>query len=156
MKRHRSKRRQQTIHVWTYEQARQAQPLVASILRSLRDQLLAVRTHERTAERLANRPGRPSRADLIAHEEATTAAGQARTRFQEVLHELHELDLYSLDPLGGGALIPVLHDNQLAWLVFELFAEDPLRYWRFHKDTLETRRPMAEMWAGQSGGGVIV
>src|SRR5262245_46118962 len=70
MNRHRSKRRQQTIHVWTYEQARQAQPYLASILRSLRDHLLEARFHERDAERLARRAGRPTRADLIAQEEA--------------------------------------------------------------------------------------
>jgi hypothetical protein len=145
MNRHRSKRRQQTIHVWTYEQARQAQPYVASILRSLREAYLDARIHERARKRLAQRPGRPTRVDLIDQDEAGRGAERGYARLQEVLQELQELDLYSLDPLGGVALIPVLHDNQLAWLVFELFADDPLRFWRFHKDSLDTRRPVAEM-----------
>lgn len=155
MNRHRSKRRQQTIHVWTYEQARQAQPYLASILRSLRDHLLEARFHERAAERLAQQSGRPDRAQLIAQQEAGDAGRRTRALFQEVLHELFILDLYSLDPIGGVALIPIMHDEKLAWLVFNLFDEDPLRYWRFHKDSLDTRRPVAEIQAEASGKLVV-
>jgi hypothetical protein len=52
-------------------------------------------------------------------------------------------------------LIPILHENKLAWLVFNLFDEDPLRYWRFHKDALEVRRPVAEIQAGESENLVV-
>jgi hypothetical protein len=148
MKRHRSKRRQQTIHVWTYEQARQAQPFVTSIMRSLRDHAIDVRACERAAKRLAQRPGRPSRTDIITHEEAVATAARSQARYQEVQQELHELDLYPLEPIGGVALIPILHNEQLAWLVFDLFDEDPLRHWRFHKDSMDTRRPVVELYAG--------
>jgi hypothetical protein len=43
------------------------------------------------------------------------------------------------------AWIPFSHDNQLAWFVFDLFDTEPIRYWRYQTDPLETRRPVSEV-----------
>src|SRR5262249_6152749 len=64
-----AKRRQETIQVWTYEQARRALPYVASIMRSLREHRLEAQQQRQTAERLANQPGRPTREMLISEKD---------------------------------------------------------------------------------------
>jgi hypothetical protein len=146
MKRNRrgSKKEQQTIQVWTYEQATRALPYVASIIRSLREDALEIQRFSVEAERLAKLPGRPTRDQLIDREEALRAAREASDRFDETLAELHILDIYSLDPLRGQALIPFAQSDQLAWYVYDLFDEKPLRFWRYHEDPLETRRSVSE------------
>jgi hypothetical protein len=140
--------------VWTYSQAQKALPYVASIVRSLREHQLEALRCQLDAERLARQPGRPARAALIAHEEATRGAEQAEERFQESLEELHTLDIYCLDPVQGLALIPFAHQEQLAWFVFDLFDGNRLRFWRFHEDPLETRRPIAAV--DEAAGGSMV
>ena len=45
-------------------------------------------------------------------------------------------------------MVPFIYNGQLAWFVFDLFDDsDPLRFWRYHQDPLETRRPIAEALA---------
>jgi hypothetical protein len=140
-----SKQRRQILQVWSHDQARAALPYIASVLRSLREHKLEAQTHQLTASRLADRPGRPDRETLIAHEEALKAAQKAENQFQEALDELQTLDVYCLDPIGGQALVPFVHDDQLAWYVYDLFDAEPLRFWRFHSDPLEMRRPLDDM-----------
>jgi hypothetical protein len=137
-----SKQRRQMLQVWTRDQAIAALPYIASVLRSLREHKLEAQTHQLTAHRLAERPGRPARDSLIAQEEALREARKAEERFQEALDELQALDLYCLDPIAGQALVPFVQDDQLAWYIFDLFDTDPLRFWRFHSDPLEMRRPL--------------
>lgn len=137
-----SKRRRQTIQVWTHAQAQAALPYVASVVRSLREHALEAQGHRLTLKRLAKQPGRPNRAALIAHEETVRDAEAAEERFQDALGELQELDIYCLDPMRGEALIPFVHEEQLAWFVYDLFDDEPLRTWRYHSDSLETRRPL--------------
>jgi hypothetical protein len=55
------------------------------------------------------------------------------------------LDIYSLDPLKGIALIPTVHDQRLAWFVYDLFDAEDIRFWRYHDDALEARRPIADL-----------
>src|SRR5262245_43888286 len=126
--RHGAKRRRQTIQVWTYEQARSALPYLASILRSLRDYQLEWQFEHRRASQLAQRSGRPKRNALIGHQEALQAAQRAQDHFQAALDELHRLDVYCLDPVRGEALIPFVYTNQLAWFVYDLFDDQPLRF----------------------------
>jgi hypothetical protein len=140
-----SKQRRQILQVWSHDQARAALPYIASVLRSLREHKLEAQTHQLTASRLADRPGRADRETLIAHEEALKAAQKAEGKFQEALDELQTLDVYCLDPIGGQALVPFVHDDQLAWYVYDLFDAEPLRFWRFHSDPLEMRRPLDDM-----------
>jgi Uncharacterized conserved protein (DUF2203) len=147
--RHGSRKRQETIQVWTYDQARRVLPYVASIMRSLRDHCLEAQQHHLTAHRLAKRPGRPNRTAILALTGAVETAKEAEERFHQALDELHTLDVYCLDPVAGLALIPFAKEDRLAWFVFDLFDQsDSLRFWRYHQDPLEQRRPIAEALAG--------
>jgi hypothetical protein len=152
----RSKRREQVIPVWTHAQAVGAMPYLTSIVRSLRDHRLDAVRHDRTAKRLASQFGRPNRHNLIAHQEEFREAQIANDRFQDALQELHELGIYCLDPIRGEALIPFINEQQLAWYVFDLFDPHPLRFWRLHTDSLETRRPLADAREGEAEGPIIV
>jgi hypothetical protein len=145
-----AKRRRRQIRVWTLEQARAALPYLSSVVRSLREHRLEAMAHHLTAERLARRPGRPDRATLIAQTEAGGAAATAEARFQEALEELQAVDVFCLDPIAGQALIPFLHDKELAWYVFDLFDPEFIRFWRYHSDPLEARRPLAEAEQGDA------
>jgi hypothetical protein len=147
MKRNRrsgSKKQRQTIQVWTYEQAKKALPYVTSIVRTLRETALEARQNEVEARRLAKNPGRPTRTMLIDHEESKRASERASERFDQALDELHTLDIYSVDPVSGLALIPFAQGDDLAWYVYDLFDEQPIRYWRYHEDPMETRRSISE------------
>jgi hypothetical protein len=145
-----SKQRRQTIQVWTYDQALRVLPYVAAIMRSLRESYLEALPHSLTAKRLASQAGRPDRTRLIAHATALEEVRQAQERLQEAIDDLQTLDIYCLDPLQGQALIPFEHNQQLAWFVYDLFDNEPLRFWRYHEDPLETRRPIAEALAGST------
>jgi hypothetical protein len=146
-----SKRKKENIQPWTYEQARGVLPYLASVVRSLREHRLEALTHHRNARAIADRPGRPVRATIIAQEEETRAASAADERFEAALEELHQLDIYCLDPVRGEALVPFVHDNQLAWYIYDVFDEAPYRFWRYHTDPLEARRPTAEPGHGPAG-----
>jgi hypothetical protein len=140
-----AKRRRRQIRVWTLEQTRAALPYLSSVVRSLREHRLEAVAQHRSAERLAHRPGRPDRDTLIAHAEAVKAAAHADERFRETLAELEALDIFLTDPIAGQALIPFAHDENLAWYVYDAFDPEPVRFWRYHTDPLETRRPLAEI-----------
>ena len=147
MKRNRkgSRKRQQTIQIWTQEQARRVMPYLTSIVRSLREYRLEAVHQHRRAEQLAKKHGRPDRAAIIAHKEAVRRTEEAEATFNDALNELHTLDIYCLDPIQGLALIPFGVADELAWFVFDLFEKDTPRFWRFHKDPIESRRPLAEL-----------
>jgi hypothetical protein len=138
----RARRTQQTLRVWSWSQAQKAVPFIASIVRSLRESGLEALAHHRTLRRLTERPGRPDRAALIAQQEAENAAHQAEDQFAQAAEELQALDIFSLDPLQGQALVPFVHDEQLAWYIFDLFDSQPFRFWRFQSDPDETRRQL--------------
>jgi hypothetical protein len=140
-----SARRKRVIRVWTLGKAQKALPLIASIVRSLREDRLEALAQQHRVDRLAARPGRPDRDALIAHEEAVRHANTAADRFESGLDELLRLNIYCLDPVRGLTLIPFAHDEQLAWFVFDLFEPSNPCAWRFHEDPLATRRPMAEL-----------
>jgi hypothetical protein len=147
-----AKSRQATIQVWTYDQACRVLPYVASIMRSLREHRLEAQQQRLASERLANAPGRPDRNAIIAHDEAVRLSQEAEDRFQDALEELHVLDIYCMDALQGLALIPFAQGEQLAWFVFNLFDEgEKLRFWRYHEDPLETRRPIIQVLSGPKG-----
>jgi hypothetical protein len=138
----RSKERRQKVKLWTYAQAQTASPYIRAVVRSLREHAVEVLALQRQVQRLANRPGRPDRTALIAHQETEHQLRVARHRFEQAADELDTLNLYSLDPVQGQALIPFVHDDQLAWYIFDLFDTKPLRFWRYQNDSLETRRPV--------------
>lgn len=146
MNRQESKKpRRLVIPIWTFEQAKQALPYIASIMQSLREHRLEARQQQRQAERLAAKHGRPDRKDLIRHQELQRDAQRAEDGYQDSLHELQELGVYCQDAVRGLALIPFVHEHLLAWFVFDMFAEQPLDSWRYHNDPEETRRPLSEL-----------
>jgi hypothetical protein len=77
---------------------------------------------------------------MIALQEARRELDEIKTRFEETENELNRLDVYSLDPVQGLALIPFVREEQLAWFIFDLFDPEPLRFWRFQDDPLDARR----------------
>jgi hypothetical protein len=38
--------------------------------------------------------------------------------------------------------VPFVHDEQLAWYIFDLFDAPAFRFWRFQSDPEDTRRPI--------------
>jgi len=149
------KAREKSIQVWTYEQARAAVPYLTSVVRSLREHSVEALGLQRQARRLAAKAGRPDRDDLIAQEEAERLARRAESRLQETADELHALDVYSLDPTGGVALVPFVQEEQLAWYVFDLFDSQPFRFWRYQSDPDDTRRPVTSLQKGLTGSPLV-
>ena len=140
-----AKKERRLIRPWTYARAQAALPYVRSVMQSLRDCRLEAQSQHLRAERLAKLPGRPDRASLIAREEALKAAAKEQERYDDAVNELGRLDVYCIDALAGVAFIPFVHEDQLAWYVFDLFSATMLDSWRYHEDPLETRRPIAEV-----------
>jgi hypothetical protein len=131
--------------VWTLNEATAAVPYIASVVRSLRDHWLDAAAKHRLAARLDARPGRPDRALLIAKAEALKDAQEADSRYLDARDELTALDIYCIEPARGEALVAFLHDNQLAWFVFNLFDSQHYRYWRYHNDPLDARRRISDV-----------
>ena len=61
-----AKQTRDTLQVWSLNQARAAIPYLTSVLRSMRDYVLQSLAATHRAKRLAAKPGRTTRADLIA------------------------------------------------------------------------------------------
>jgi hypothetical protein len=156
MKRHEADRkRTQVIPVWTYGQARKALPYLASIMKTIREYRLEARRHHLAAARLAEAPGRPGRASIIAEQEEAREARRAEERSQEGILELQQLGIFCLDPIRGEALVPFARNEQLAWFVYDLFDPDLLCAWRYHDDDLEMRRPISEVRDVAEGSAVV-
>jgi hypothetical protein len=145
------KQSRDTLQVWSLNQARAAIPYLSSVLRSMREHALQSLAGAHKARRLAEKPGRSSRTDLIAWQEAEHEARQAEARFQEAAGELEDLDVFTLDPVRGQALIPFVQEEQLAWFIFDLFDNKPFRFWRFQSDPDDTRRPITPTQQGWTG-----
>jgi hypothetical protein len=146
MKRRRSRRvtrgTLRAIRLWTYADAAKALPYLRSLTNSLREHWLELQSRQLDVKRL-HELRKPKRREMIAVEDALSDVRQAEDNFESVLEELMRQDVFLLDPVQGIALIPFQSGEELAWYVFDLFAEDPLTSWRFHKDPLEMRRPVS-------------
>jgi hypothetical protein len=145
------KQSRDTLQVWSLNQARAAIPYLSSVLRSMREHALQALAASHKARRLTDKPGRSTRADLIAWQEAEHEARHAESLFQEAAGELEELDVFTLDPIRGQALIPFVQEEQLAWYIFDLFDNKPFRFWRFQSDPDDTRRPITPTQQGWTG-----
>jgi hypothetical protein len=146
MKRRRRTKRNRSLRVirlWTQPEAVKVLPYVRSITKSLREYWLDAQRKRLEAQRLGG-IARPNRRELIASEDASSAQSKAEDAFNEALEELMNMDVFLLDPVQGLALIPFQQDEELAWYVFDMFDKTGLTAWRFHKDPIETRRPMPE------------
>jgi hypothetical protein len=133
-----------TLHLWSYSAARKAVPYLRAVVRSVRDYSLEVQQARRQIQQRNARTGRPDRQTLIRRAEAVQDLEHAFGELEAALEELKVLDVYSLDPAKGLALIPFGQGDDLAWFVFDLFAPQGLEAWRFHGDPLETRRPLLQ------------
>jgi hypothetical protein len=131
--------------MWTLKKAQSAVPYLCSVLESLRGYHLEARSKHAAAERMAAKPGRPDRDAIIEHTEAVRAATEADERYQQTLAELEPLRVKVLDPTRGLAMLPFLHDDRLAWFIFDLFDPAHLRAWRFHRDPNSKLRPLADL-----------
>jgi len=138
------RRREQNLQLWTLDRAKAAAPLIRSILTSLRETILEAQAAHSTLRKLALKSGRPTRSDLIQTEEARQSLHRAEKQIEECNKELDDLNIFSLNPMQGQLLIPFVHEEQLAWYIFDLFDSSPLRFWRLQEDSLETRRPIDE------------
>jgi Uncharacterized conserved protein (DUF2203) len=146
MKRNRqSSKNQQTIQVWTYDQARSLVPYLSSILDSLREARLEAQAHALRAAKLEAKHGRPTRDQILETEDEKAKAREAEERFTKAQEELQQLDVYCIHPIQGLALIPFVHEDQLAWFIFDRYDEDPLRFWRFHLDAVDVKHPIEAM-----------
>jgi hypothetical protein len=139
------KKKTRTMTLWTYPQARAAASYLSSIVRSLRETWLEAVQKELFANRLAAKRGRPDRQRILREEQARGEASSAFERYEEAREELEGIGVACLEPNQGVAWIPFAHENQLAWLVLDIFDIDPIRSWRYQTDPLETRRPVANI-----------
>jgi hypothetical protein len=133
-----------TRRLWTYPEAVKALPYVRVIVRSLREQWLHLQQVRLRLRRLDDRSGRRDRQALILRGEAAREAGRAESNFDDTRRELESLDISSLDPVKGLALIPLRQGDERVWFVFDLFAPQGREAWWFDEDSLETRRPLVE------------
>jgi len=137
-----AKRNRHELQVWSYDKARSATPYINSIVLSLREHALEIRSRQQEVKRLDELPGRPDRQTLIAQEEAQRDLHRAEHRFEDAAADLEQMDIFCLDPIRGQALVPFVHDEQLAWYIFDLFDNKHFRFWRYQSDPEETRRPI--------------
>ena len=135
-------RRRHSLRLWNFDQAQAVVPYVSSIVRSLRERSLIMKSLRNDVTQIENKPGRPDRKAIIALESARKDLSRAESGYAEALEELESLDLQLLDATQGQALVPFAHDDQLAWYVFDLFDSEPIRSWRFQSDPEETRRKL--------------
>lgn len=135
---------EQTIQVWTYEQARSLVPYLTSILDSMREARLEAQAHAGRVKKLEARPGRADRTLLLDLESEKTKSREAEERFHKAQEELQQLDVYCVHPVQGLALIPFVNEDQLAWFIFDRFDTEPLRYWRYHLDPVGVKHPIEE------------
>jgi hypothetical protein len=149
-----SKQSRRALRVWTLAQTEAAVPYLTSVIRSLREHTLEALVQRRELERLAARPGRPDRTALIAHQETDRQVRRAEEASREAAEELNALDIVPLDATAGTALVPFVHQEQLAWYVFNLHDAPPLTSWRFQDDPLETRRPLTAEQHGRPNAAV--
>ena len=145
-----AKQRRKTIQVWTLAQAKSAAPYLISVVRSLRERTLEGLAGRRRLRQIDERPGRPDRGALIAKQEADADARRAEESASQAADELLALDIQPLDPVRGQALVPFVHEEQLAWYVFDLFDPQPFRFWRFQSDPDDTRRPVTPRQHGRA------
>jgi hypothetical protein len=136
-------RRLKVIRLWNYPEAIRAVPYLRSVLDALRNHYLDSLRHRLTIKRLSDK--KPERDTLIALDEARKDLDRAQDAFKDSHRELRRIDVFLLDPLEGVALIPCQKTDALAWMVFEQHSEEGLVGWRWHTDSFDLRRPLAEL-----------
>lgn len=139
----RKSRRLKVIRLWNYPDAHRAIPYLRNVLDGIRGNYLEAVRHRLAVNRLSEK--KPDRETLMALDDARKELGSAEDSFKDSHRELRKLDVFLLDPLNGIALVPTQRDEELAWIVFELFDKAGLTGWRWHKDEFDVRRPLADL-----------
>ncbi|NBR05552.1 MAG: hypothetical protein EBT92_07265 [Planctomycetes bacterium] len=134
------KRKQQLIQVWSYDQIVKALPYLLEVLRSLRENYLAMRFANHHSAKISQRKGRPDRSAYIAKQEAQMDSEAASLKYNQDVAEFESMGMFVVSPENGIVAIPFIEEEQLAWFILELYHEDYVVGWRFQSDPLETRR----------------
>jgi hypothetical protein len=137
-----ARRSRNTLRLWTFDQAQAVVPYLSSIVRSLREHALHRQAIRRKLASLEDQPGRPDRRALITMEEHKRDLIRCEEENASAVAELEALDVQLLDAVQGQVLVPFVHDDQLAWYIFDLFDSQPIRSWRYQSDPDETRRKL--------------
>ena len=140
--RRRRSKRLRVLHLWTLTEVEKAVPYLRSIVGSLREHWLDVLTTERKLERADKHPQARERSRRFAAEDMREDRQRAQGKFDDALHELNNIDVYLLDAGQGLALLPFRKEEELAWYVYDQFADTGLTGWRMHEDPFETCRPL--------------
>jgi hypothetical protein len=135
------KPRAEGMSIWTLEQARKAIPYIHALMASLREHRLEELSNHLRCQGFFRSADQQLQQDS---ENARSAAQLAEKAFQEDFDELQALSIYPLNAIQGVALLPFIREHHLAWLIFDLFDEDPLRCWRYHDDPPQSIRLLDE------------
>ena len=134
------KRKQQLIQVWSYDQAIKALPYLLEVIRSLRENYLAMQFANHRLSKIGQRLGRPDRSVFIAKQEAQLDSETASSKYNQDVAELESMGMFVASPANGVVAIPFIEEEQLAWFILELYHEDHVVGWRYQSDPLDTRR----------------
>ena len=134
------KRKQQLIQVWSYDQTIKALPYLLEVIRSLRENYLAMQFANHRLSKIGQRLGRPDRSVFIAKQEAQMDSETASSKYNQDVAELESMGMFVASPANGVVAIPFIEEEQLAWFILELYHEDHVVGWRYQSDPLDTRR----------------
>ena len=134
------KRKQQLIQVWSYDQTIKALPYLLEVIRSLRENYLAMQFANHRLSKIGQRLGRPDRSTFIAKQEAQLDSETASSKYNQDVAELESMGMFVASPGNGVVAIPFIEEEQLAWFILELYHEDHVVGWRYQSDPLDTRR----------------
>ena len=134
------KRKQQLIQVWSYDQTIKALPYLLEVIRSLRENYLAMQFANHRLTKIGQRLGRPDRSIFIAKQEAQMDSETASSKYNQDVAELESMGMFVASPGNGVVAIRFIEEEQLAWFILELYHEDHVVGWRYQSDPLDTRR----------------
>ena len=134
------KRKQQLIQVWSYDQTIKALPYLLEVIRSLRENYLAMQFANHRLSKIGQRLGRPDRSVFIAKQEAQLDSETSSSKYNQDVAELESMGMFVASPANGVVAIPFIEEEQLAWFILELYHEDHVVGWRYQSDPLDTRR----------------
>lgn len=134
------KRKQQLIQVWSFDQTIKALPYLLEVIRSLRENYLAMQFANHRLSKIGQRLGRPDRSAFIAKQEAQSDSETSSSKYNQDVAELESMGMFVASPANGVVAIPFIEEEQLAWFILELYHEDHVVGWRYQSDPLDTRR----------------
>lgn len=133
------------LPVWKKEQVDKALPYITSVMTSVRESYLTMLRTKRRLTVLEHKQGIANREELIEMEELGKDFARHEQNLADTVEETITLNIHCTDPVNGVAMLPFTTADQLAWYVYDLFADEKIQGWRFHHDSLTTRRPLAEL-----------